>query len=34
MLPGDFPPWKAVYDQACPVACRGVFEALLADLRA
>jgi transposase len=30
---GDFPPWKAVYDQAARWHAAGVFEALLADLR-
>jgi transposase len=33
MLPGDFPPWKAVYDQAQRWHAAGVFEALIADLR-
>lgn len=33
LLPGDFPPWKAVYDQAARWHAAGVFEALLADLR-
>ena len=33
MLPGDFPPWKAVYDQAARWHAAGVFEALVADLR-
>jgi transposase len=33
MLPGDLPPWKAVYDQAARWRAAGVFEALLADLR-
>ncbi len=33
MLPGDLPPWKAVYDQAARWHAAGVFEALLADLR-
>lgn len=33
MLPGDFPPWTAVYDQAQRWHAAGVFEALIADLR-
>lgn len=33
LLPGDFPPWKAVYDQAARWHAAGVFEVLLADLR-
>ena len=33
MLPGNFPPWKAVYDQARRWHAAGVFEALIADLR-
>lgn len=33
LLPGDFPPWKAVYDQAARWHAAGVFEALIADLR-
>ena len=33
LLPGDFPPWKAVYDQAARRHAAGVFDALLADLR-
>lgn len=33
MLPGDLPPWKAVYDQAQRWHAAGVFEALIADLR-
>lgn len=33
LLPGDFPPWKAVYDQARRWHRAEVFEALIADLR-
>ena len=33
LLPGDFPPWKAVYDQAARWHAAGVFEALIAELR-
>jgi transposase len=33
LLPGDLPPWKAVYDQAARWHAAGVFEALIADLR-
>ena len=32
-LPGDFPSWKAVYDQAQRWHAAGVFEAFIADLR-
>ena len=33
LLPGDFPPWNAVYDQAVRWHAAGVFKALIADLR-
>jgi transposase len=33
LLPGDFPPWKTVYDQAGRWHAAGVFEAVIADLR-
>jgi len=33
LLPGDFPPWKAVSDQAARWQAAGVFEAVIADLR-
>jgi transposase len=33
LLPGGFPPWKVVYDQAARWHAAGVFEALIADLR-
>ena len=34
LLPGDFPPWHAVYDQARRWIAAGVFEAMVHDLRA
>ena len=34
LLPGDFPPWHAVYDQARRWLAAGVFEAVVHDLRA
>jgi len=34
LLPGDFPPWHAVYDQARRWMAAGVFEAMAHDLRA
>lgn len=34
LLPGDFPPWHAVYDQAQRWIASGVFEAMVHDLRA
>jgi transposase len=34
LLPGDFPPWHAVYDQAQRWMAAGVFEAMVHDLRA
>ena len=34
LLPGDFPPWHAVYDQARRWLAAGVFEAMAHDLRA
>ena len=34
LLPGDFPPWHAVYDQAQRWITSGVFEAMVGDLRA
>ena len=34
LLPGDFPPWHAVYDQAHRWITAGVFEAMVHDLRA
>ena len=34
LLPGDFPPWHAVYDQAQRWIAAGVFEAMVHDLRA
>src|SRR5262245_39462698 len=33
-LPGDFPPWEAVYQQARRWLAPGVFEAMAHDLRA
>ena len=33
LLPGNLPPWKAVYDQAARWHAAGVFAALIADLR-
>jgi transposase len=34
LLPGDFPPWHAVYDQARRWLAAGCFEAMAHDLRA
>lgn len=34
LLPGDFPPWHAVYDQAQRWLAAGVFQAMVHDLRA
>lgn len=34
LLPGDLPPWHAVYDQAQRWLSAGVFEAMVHDLRA
>ena len=34
LLPGDFPPWHAVYDQARRWIASGVFETMVGDLRA
>ena len=34
LLPGDFPPWHAVYDQTRRWMAAGVFEAMAHDLRA
>lgn len=33
LLPGDFPPWHAVYDRAQRWIAAGVFEAMVHDLR-